>query len=159
MGSGCVAPITRWANGNDTLWSGLEHGQWLPRALIWHNEGCVRCVGVPSQLPPRAIQRYSFRKPGIILIRATFHMSRKGMTDWWQCFRIFSFSWFGISFISWQGVRDCQPTVNNAMTKITDKKEAHVCYVGWSLLFVTRLYKCWSWSNLGITRKSILGQE
>lgn len=26
-----VAPISWWANGNDTSWSGLEHGQWSPR--------------------------------------------------------------------------------------------------------------------------------
>ena len=90
--TGCwVAPIPRWAKGNDTLWFELEHGQWSHSALSGHNEGYVRCVGDQASFRPRAIQtqRYSVRKPGIILIRATFHVARKGMTDWWQCFRIF----------------------------------------------------------------------
>ena len=58
----------------------MDNDHTLPSADTMRD---VRCVGDQASFRPRAIQtqRYSVRKPGIILIRATFHVARKGMTD------------------------------------------------------------------------------
>ena len=107
----------------------------ITRALSWHNKGCVRCVEVPSQLPPWAIQRYPFRKPGIFLIRATFHKSRKGMTDGWQWFWIFSLD------LEW-GLFFNKTTERQWLSAHNDKDHGQngnprLPSVGWSCLFVT----------------------